>query len=581
MGSAHPTPYLRFALISLIAIAGVVTAYGIVGSNLAAGHKTDAAAREAAAVVGEPYRALFDRADTTQPASDDLVEAANSLTFQLGAGDVRGVRITSSTGTVVYEGGVRFPALPPQNDPGAVSSTKVSAGDGAELFVTQLGADGFSVEIAQDAAGVDSAVGGARVTFIVTAAVFAAIGWALLQGAFLLGVQPLVRGHGRLAHLFDTGERLRSSMDLHDVLSQLARDATRLGGADYGLVALYDDKTSEVILRATYDRGTGTVALHQRAIDDWFVRRAIAGNTAHLGTMTEASVHQYFGRDAAPGRESPLFVAPMAIGDRVVGAVAVVSPGARRGFSPAEAHLIEQLGGQAVTAVEQSILFAKVRSDAKEIEDSYDSTLKALMAALDAKDRVTEGHCERVGKLTVELALKLGIPESQIVHIERGAMLHDVGKIGVPDEILKKPAALTDQEWEAMRKHPLLAGLLVSKVGFLEPAMPILLYHHEKYDGTGYPFGLAGDNIPLEARIFTIVDAYDAMTQDRPYRDAMSHLDAMLEIRAHNGTQFDPDIVAAFEELMASKPGLRENTGRRVLSMHDIEDLPPHDEHVA
>ena len=364
-------------------------------------------------------------------------------------------------------------------------------------------------------------------------------------------------------------------MDLHDVLSQLARDATRLAGADFCLVALYDEKTTEVVLRATYDRTTGTVALHQRAIDDWFIRRAIAGNTAHLGTLSAAGVQQYFGREAVSEREAPLFAAPMSIRERVVGVVAVVRPGSRSGFSPAEAKLIEQLAGQAVTAVEQAQLFAKVRSDAQEIEDSYDSTLKALMAALDAKDRVTEGHCERVGKITLELATKLGVPDWQLVHIERGAMLHDVGKIGVPDEILKKPEALTDPEWEAMRKHPLLAGLLVSKVGFLEPAMPILLYHHEKYDGTGYPFGLSGENIPLEARIFAIVDAYDAMTQDRPYRDAMSHHAAMEEIRANNGTQFDPHVVAAFEELMASKPDLRENSGRRVLNMHDVEEPPP------
>jgi hypothetical protein len=573
-GSALSTPYLRFALISLVAVAVVTAVYSIVGSNLAAGHKTNTMAREAAAVVGKPYQALFDRVDTTRPASRDLAEAADRLTFELGAGDVRGVRITSSTGTVVYEGGARFAELAPQQQPGHVSSTMVSGDDG-ELFVTQLGAAGFTVDIAQDADAVNNAVGGARVTFIFTAAIAAAALWLLLQGAFWLGVQPLSRGHKRLAHLFDTGERLRSSMDLHDVLSQLARDATRLGGADFGLVALYDDKTSEVILRATYDRTTGSVALHKRAIDDWFIRRAIAGNTAHLGTLSDAAVQQYFGRDAVSGREAPLLVAPMAIRDRVVGALAVVCPGARSNFSPAEAKLIEQLAGQAVTAVEQAQLFAKVRSDAQEIEDSYDSTLKALMAALDAKDRVTEGHCERVGKITIELATKLGVPESQLVHIERGAMLHDVGKIGVPDEILKKPDTLTDHEWEAMRKHPLLAGLLVSKVGFLEPAMPILLYHHEKYDGTGYPFGLSGDNIPLEARIFTIVDAYDAMTQDRPYRDAMSHHAAMEEIRLNNGTQFDPDIVAAFEELMASKPDLRENSGRRVLNMHDVEEPPP------
>ncbi len=211
--------------------------------------------------------------------------------------------------------------------------------------------------------------------------------------------------------------------------------------------------------------------------------------------------------------------------------------------------------GRRVTAVEQALLFAKVRSYADEIELSYDATLKALMAALDAKDEVTEGHCERVARITLHLARQMGIPEPQLVDIERGALLHDVGKIGVPDAVLKKPKALNDGEWEAMRKHPLLAGLMVSKIGFLEGALPILLYHHERYDGGGYPFGLTADKIPLEARIFSIVDAYDAMTSDRPYRAAMSHDDAMAELAANSGTQFDPDVVDAFERLMEARAG--------------------------
>jgi hypothetical protein len=234
----------------------------------------------------------------------------------------------------------------------------------------------------------------------------------------------------------------------------------------------------------------------------------------------------------------------------------------------------------AATAM-HAVLFAKVRTDAQQLESSYDSTLKALMAALDAKDEVTEGHCERVAKLTTELARLMGVPEQMMVHIERGALLHDVGKIGVPDGILKKPAALNDSEWEAMRKHPLLAGLMVSKVGFLEPALPILLYHHERFDGTGYPFGLTGDNIPVEARIFSIIDAYDAMTSDRPYRPAMQHHSAMEEVRRNSGTQFDPQVVAAFEQLMSGRRDLREQTGRRVLGMHDLDHSPESDQHVA
>ncbi|HET6615612.1 MAG TPA: HD-GYP domain-containing protein, partial [Dehalococcoidia bacterium] len=204
-----------------------------------------------------------------------------------------------------------------------------------------------------------------------------------------------------------------------------------------------------------------------------------------------------------------------------------------------------------------------------------------LMAALDAKDNDTEGHCERVAKLTVQLAKFMDIPAANLVDIERGALLHDVGKIGVPDAVLNQPKKLNDLEWEAMRKHPLLAGVMVSKVGFLEKAMPILLYHHERYDGGGYPFGLAADNIPLEARIFSIVDAYDAMTSDRPYRAAMSHIEAMTEVRANCGSQFDPTVVDAFEQLMALRPDLRDNIGHRMYDHHDMDLDPSADDSAA
>jgi HD-GYP domain-containing protein (c-di-GMP phosphodiesterase class II) len=198
-------------------------------------------------------------------------------------------------------------------------------------------------------------------------------------------------------------------------------------------------------------------------------------------------------------------------------------------------------------AIEQASLFAKVRSYASDLEISYDTTLRALMAALDTKDAATEGHSERVARLTVAVAREMGVPEERMLDIERGALLHDVGKIGVPDSILRKPKSLNRKEWEAMQKHPLLAGLMVSKVGFLEGAMPILLYHHERYDGSGYPFGLAQDRIPLEARIFAVVDAYDAMTSERPYRKAVPPEEALQEIRANAGIQFDPQVVEAFE----------------------------------
>jgi HD-GYP domain-containing protein (c-di-GMP phosphodiesterase class II) len=212
--------------------------------------------------------------------------------------------------------------------------------------------------------------------------------------------------------------------------------------------------------------------------------------------------------------------------------------------------MVEEMAGQAAMAVEQAVLFAKMRSYASEVELSYDTTLKVLMAALDTKDAATHGHSERVSRLTVAVAKEMGVPRERLVDIERGALLHDVGKIGVPDNVLQKPASLTEREYEAMQKHPLLAGLMISNVGFLEGAMPILLYHHERFDGTGYPFGLKGEAIPLEARIFTVVDAYDAMTSDRPYRKARPPEVAMDEIERNAGVQFDPIVVEAFTRVI-------------------------------
>ena len=195
------------------------------------------------------------------------------------------------------------------------------------------------------------------------------------------------------------------------------------------------------------------------------------------------------------------------------------------------------------------------------------------MAALDTKDDATEGHCERVAKLTVELARQMNVPDEALLDMERGALLHDVGKIGVPDAVLNKPDELNEREWEAMRKHPLLAGLMVGKVSVLEGAMPILMHHHERYDGNGYPFGLTAKKIPVEARIFAVVDSYDAMTSNRPYRDAMSHADAIDEIGANSGTQFDPVVVEAFAQLMDARHDLRARQTQPISSGHVEHDL--------
>jgi HD-GYP domain-containing protein (c-di-GMP phosphodiesterase class II) len=284
-------------------------------------------------------------------------------------------------------------------------------------------------------------------------------------------------------------------------------------------------------------------------VDEGYLLRAAATGEASSARLPERPLRGVFG---VRGDDGPAALAsvPMRIRGRAIGVAAAVRHPSVRGFSRAEVAPLQELADQAAMAIEQARLFAKVRSYASDLETSYDTTLRALMAALDTKDAATEGHSERVSRLTVAVAREMGLPEERMLDIERGALLHDVGKIGVPDSVLRKPSSLNKGEWEAMQKHPLLAGLMVSKVDFLEGAMPILLYHHERYDGSGYPFGLAGDKIPLEARIFAVVDAYDAMTSQRPYREATSPQAALEEIRAKAGVQFDPQVVDAFETVV-------------------------------
>ncbi|MBM3792007.1 MAG: HD domain-containing protein, partial [Acidobacteria bacterium] len=203
--------------------------------------------------------------------------------------------------------------------------------------------------------------------------------------------------------------------------------------------------------------------------------------------------------------------------------------------------------------LEQKVLFRTqgLNQALKEVEDSYRVTLEALVTALDAREHETHSHSKRVCAYTERLARQLGVNGSALVEIGRGALLHDVGKIGVPDSILLKPARLTDAEWRVMKRHPRTGHDILGGIRFLSAAAEIVLSHQERWDGHGYPQGLAGKDIPIGARIFAVVDTLDAMTSDRPYRKALSFQAAIEEIRRCSGTQFDPCIVDAFLSIPA------------------------------
>ncbi len=179
---------------------------------------------------------------------------------------------------------------------------------------------------------------------------------------------------------------------------------------------------------------------------------------------------------------------------------------------------------------------------------AYDGTLRSLVAALDARDSETRGHSERVAEVTMAVAQEMGFqPDTEVWrHLQWGALLHDVGKIAVPDEILRKPTSLSDSDWLAVRAHPAAGYEILQAVEFLAPAAEIVRAHHERYDGSGYPQGLAAEQIPLGARIFAVADAFDAMTSWRPYRTPLPPEEALAEILRYSGTQFDPAVVRAF-----------------------------------
>ena len=215
-------------------------------------------------------------------------------------------------------------------------------------------------------------------------------------------------------------------------------------------------------------------------------------------------------------------------------------------------ELLEALAGQTAIALDNASLFEDMQQSNQELRLAYDTTIEGWSRALDLRDKETQGHSRRVTEMTVALARKFGLSAEEIDHVRRGALLHDIGKMGIPDAVLLKPGPLTAEEWTLMRRHPTFAYDLLRPIAYLRRALDIPYCHHEKWDGSGYPQGLRGDQIPLAARIFAIADVWDALRSDRPYRKGWSDDQVREHIRSLAGTHFDPRVAAAFEELEGS-----------------------------
>jgi len=252
---------------------------------------------------------------------------------------------------------------------------------------------------------------------------------------------------------------------------------------------------------------------------------------------------EVFGKES--GRLLSIMIAPLSNLKRTIGAAVIAFEEDKDFIRQQTLRFLHILVDSFSMSLENAYLFNDLKS-------TYFDTIKAISNSIEARDPYTKGHSERVARFAKAIAEELNWDKKEIDLIDWGGMLHDVGKIGLPDSILNKPGKLTDDEYNHIKLHPLVGAQIIKGISFLESVTPYILEHHERFDGKGYPMGVAGENISIKGRLLAIADAFDAMTSDRPYRKALTPEDAFKEISRNRGTQFDPEIARAFERAWVS-----------------------------
>lgn len=238
---------------------------------------------------------------------------------------------------------------------------------------------------------------------------------------------------------------------------------------------------------------------------------------------------------------------PLTVQGKTLGAMIV---GRNNRFSDEELKLLRSISDMTASALNRAELIDQLRTQTAELAEAYDGTIEGWARAMELRDKETQGHSERVTEMTLQVARAMGLRGTDLEQIRRGVLLHDIGKMGIPDHILLKPGSLSEEEWQIMRRHPQYAYDMLSAVPYLRPAIDIPYCHHERWDGKGYPQGLKADKIPLYARIFAVVDVWDALTSERPYRPAWTEADALKHIQNQSGKHFDPQVVKVFLKIL-------------------------------
>lgn len=352
--------------------------------------------------------------------------------------------------------------------------------------------------------------------------------------------------HRELEAIVKLSEALRTQSERAGILPVILEQVGNLMGAEGVSLSWKDEITDELIIQAAsgiWQKLTGSRLSEGNGIG-WVTMKTgkpYINNNAREDKIT-AFPDQLEGIEALVS--SPLFIRGQARGALVVGL--------QRQVDENDVRVLSAISDITASAFHRAELFEQTRQQARDLVQAYDATIEGWARALELRDKETQGHTQRVTALTLRLCQKLGLPGNQLEHIRRGVLLHDIGKMGIPDSILLKEGTLTDQEREIMRLHPGYARELLVRVPYLKNALDIPYGHHEHWDGSGYPQRLKGEEIPFPARIFSVIDVWDALTSTRPYRDAWPREKALVYIKEQSGKEFDPRVVNAFFELVGS-----------------------------
>jgi putative methionine-R-sulfoxide reductase with GAF domain len=344
----------------------------------------------------------------------------------------------------------------------------------------------------------------------------------------------------RAALLHAIGRQVGAASDLSQMMKQLVDMTKRFLNSEAGSVLLMDKETNELIFEVA-EGGAGSALKQVRISINSGIAGWVARNRQPL-IINDVSCDERFYKklDMTTGfKTRSIMAGPLIVHGELIGVIEVLNKADGSDYCQQDLITLESVAATAAIALENTRL-------SQSIAEGYKATIRALAAAIDAKDKYTRGHSERVTEFALLAGTALKMTKTELEMLEYGCILHDVGKIGIPDAILRKPAELSAAEFLVIRRHPAIGADIIKGVPFLEGACKLVMYHHERYDGKGYPFGLKGDEIPLAARVLAVADTFDSMTTDRAYRKALSVEAAIKELEKHAGTQFCPLAVKAF-----------------------------------